>query len=250
MLDHAITWNGISSDEFDGLMIKKVPSLDRPRRKRDIYSVPGRNGDIIVAQDAYEDVDVGYQLFLYTERVGEDLTELCVSIADWLYGTDGGYVEFTDSYEPNYVRYAYISDQVDIENHLSQFGTVTIPFRFRPERYLVTGQMWMDCTNKPQTDITFANPTKFAAKPLIYVKGTGTVTLEVNGGTIVVRGNTKGIYLDCDKMDAYDDDGDNANSYVTLMDMWEFPSFQSGANTFRWGDTATEVKVMPRWWTV
>ncbi len=248
MLESYLIWNGVSSEEFDNLMIKKVPSLSRPRRKRDVYSVAGRNGDVIIDQDAYEDIDQEYQLFIYADEKGTEVAERAAEIAEWLYNTDSGYIQLQDSYDAEYVRYAYISDQVEIENALAQFGTVVIPFRMRPERFLSGGLMESELSGSP---VQVSNLTKFASRPLFYVESNtaGAATLTVNDVTISISSLQDYLYIDCDEQNVYRQKTENKNSLVTLSG-GEFPVLHSGENTISWSSRVSKVVLTPRWWTI
>lgn len=249
MLNDYIIWNGVSSEDFDNLIVKKIPSLKRPKRKYSVYSVPGRNGDIIIPQDAYEDYEVTYQLFLYTEKKGTDLAEMCAEVSDWLYSTDGDYAEFMDSFEPDVKRYAYISESVDITQALTQYGTVKIKFRFMPKRYLLNGLTMATHETSP---ITIANPTKFSASPLIYVVADTTVPISnavitINNDTISISELASDMYIDFEEKKAYDSNGNNLNQKVTLS-ADEYPSIGSGITTISWTARIKELSIMPRWW--
>ena len=43
---HKITFNGTASDTL-GVRIERSPRIIRPRRKSDVVTIPGRNGDIV-----------------------------------------------------------------------------------------------------------------------------------------------------------------------------------------------------------
>ena len=48
-------FGGVSSaDMVNKLIIHKVPNLNRSAQKIDVFSVPGRDGDIILQQGAWE----------------------------------------------------------------------------------------------------------------------------------------------------------------------------------------------------
>ena len=249
MLENYIIWNGISSEDFDHLMIKKVPSLDRPKRKMEVFSVPGRNGDIVLSQDAYEDYEVEYKLFLYADEKGSELAERCAEIAEWLY-EPVGYTQFQDSYDPEYIRYAYISDEVEIKNKLAKYGTVEIPFTFRPERYLTVGQFETEYTLPP---VTIGNPTKFPSKPLIHIYPNTSVvltnaTLTINDCVISISSLTEDMYIDCESMNAYKDDT-NKNPLISLSTN-DFPRLEAGQNTITWSSRIEKISIVPRWWTI
>lgn len=248
MLDNYIIWNGISSEEFDGLLIKKIPALDRPRRKRDVYSVPGRNGDVIFEQDAFEDYELEYQLFLYSEESGTENAERITEIAEWLL-SPSGYTKFQDSYDPDYVRYAYIVDDISITNALQQYGTVKITFRFRPERFLEVGLFPV----KYLSAFEISNPTRFASKPLLVLEADENVTLKnasitINGDTILISELEDTMYIDFETQDAYYG-STNLNPFITLSG-GTFPKLQPGPNEITWSNRVKSVTITPRWWTI
>ena len=56
-----IVWDGRSSDNLR-VIVEHHPVFAMPERKREVISVPGRNGDIIVSQDAFSNVEQEYDL--------------------------------------------------------------------------------------------------------------------------------------------------------------------------------------------
>lgn len=62
MLNHTFTFNGHTSDEF-GIKIERFRALNRPGRKYDAASVPGRNGILYKLQEAWEEILVSYEIF-------------------------------------------------------------------------------------------------------------------------------------------------------------------------------------------
>ena len=203
---NSFSWNGVEIDSFETvdtrLIVRKCPSLSRPMRKYDRYSVPGRNGDIIVLQNAYENYTQDYEVFLYTDSQGVKLNALCGSVAQWLYSASG-YAELIDDHEPAAFRLAYFVGPFNVENLLTEFGRATISFNCRPERYLISGNEvvtptlesgWATITNptgmtaKPQIRITLGNYNRIKIEQLhddvtnawIYEKQTGATELVVD----------------------------------------------------------------------
>lgn len=131
MANGVITWNGVASDTL-GIIVRKVPSLNRPQRKYNSYSVPGRNGDIVVMQDAYADYEQEYEIFALD---GAQIDAR--AIADWLY--QDGWCELSDDWEPDYYRMAYFVGPVDIEPIMEEAAVCTITFRCKPQRYYAHG---------------------------------------------------------------------------------------------------------------
>lgn len=253
MLNDYIVWNGVSSEDFDGLYIKKTPALNRPRPKMLVQSIDGKNGQLVFPQGAYENYDQDYQLFFYANKRHGTIAEQADKIAEWLYEPQG-YAELMDSFQPDYVRYAYLQYNVDIVNQLSFAGTAKITFSCRPERFLLSGQQGMKYTGSPAT---LYNPTKFASKPIIRVNlkenfsdyQYATVTID---GTIMMVDTsyaTKDFIIDCENMSVYSKDGDNYNPYVS-MPIVEFPEFIPGMNTIIFSESVDNIVITPRWWTI
>ncbi len=162
MANGVITWNGVASNTL-GITVRKVPGLNRPQRKHDSYSVPGRNGNIVVMQDAFEEYEQEYEIFTL-DNAQADARE----IVDWLY--QDGYCKLTDDWEPGYYRLAYFVGPLDVETILEEAAVCTIKFRCRPERYLV-GQEKGPYYNIGST--TVLNPTNHDAHPFIRLYGSG-----------------------------------------------------------------------------
>lgn len=80
---NTFTFAGVSSASL-GLTIEKVPNMNRPARKYDRYSVPGRNGDIFVFQDAWENIEQSYEISWRGTPVNTGY-----SISEWLFGSSG-----------------------------------------------------------------------------------------------------------------------------------------------------------------
>lgn len=163
MANGVITWNGVASDTL-GIVVSKVPSLNRPRRKYNSYSTPGRNGNIVVMEDAYEEYEQDYEIFMLDDAQADART-----IADWLF--QDGYCKLEDDWEPEYYRLAYFVGPVDIETILEEAAMCTVTFRCRPERFLVRRPI------EVASGDTITNTTNHIAKPIIELTGSGARSL-------------------------------------------------------------------------
>ena len=64
-----IVFGGERSDNY-GMVVSEAPSFERARRKQTVITVPGRTGDVVFQEDAWEDVPRPYNVF-----IAEDLQE-------------------------------------------------------------------------------------------------------------------------------------------------------------------------------
>ena len=89
---------------------------------------------------------------------------------------------------------------------------------------------------------------------LVKVTG-GTLNgdLTINDQSVVVEDSPRPvIYLDCDRHDAYFEDGGNANNYVEFTELDNsfptFPKLLPGSNLLTTSGDGVKVTIRPRWW--
>lgn len=242
-----ISWNGTRSDQF-GIGIEKYPNYARPQRKFDKYTIPGRNGDLIVMQDAWENVEQSYEI-IAGDGEQSSAPGYFASIADWLCAPKG-YCELWDDFDPGYYRLAYFSGKLNV-SALSdgRYGRATITFVCKPQRYLVSGRETIDISSTPGSVFNF---TSYNAKPLLFVtrsgSGNGTVTI---GDTIfTITGiPAGGLYIDCEELNCYDTNGTNMNSHVASSTS-EFAVLEPGENSIGFTGKVRKVAVTPRWFEI
>lgn len=246
---HSITWNGVASDTI-GIRIERAPTIIRPRRKADVISIAGRNGDLVMMQDAWNNYVQPYDIFFGT---GEYLsTETAAdAVSAWLHSANG-YAYLEDTYEPDIIRRAYYVDEQEIENAITQYGRETIRFNCRPERFLKSG---MEALTLSRSGMIIINPTAFTSRPLLRIMGNGAGTLTVAGldnqaYSVNISAINSFIILDCEEQDAYATAGTNLNNLVTITDGVDFPRLVSGENRITWTGGISSVVVVPRWFRI
>lgn len=228
------TFNGVSSASL-GLLVSNVSNFGAPARVVDKVQVPYRNGDLLLDTGAYNNYIVTYKVALIN-----DVKADARAIAEWLLAPQG-YCTLTDSYNATETRYAAYYNQLDVTmEHLNRYGSATISFDCKPQRYLQSGQT-PKTINLAATTLT--NPTAFTAKPLIVIGGNGTAHI---GSYYVTVSNNTGdtITIDCESMQCYRGTT-NMNGSVELPN--GFPVLTAGSNVCTRG-TVTSCTVTPRWW--
>lgn len=236
-----IEWNGIRSDALN-VIVEQYPHRTFAKKKINVYSVPGRTGDIVDDEQAFENYTQEYNVFIE----GDEVTNLPLrsrAIANWLMEPNG-YAVLRDSYDINSFRYAYFEGPMDIETWFNIHGQATISFVCDPHRYLDDGQK-----NTVFNDTGYIiNPTSFIAKPLISISG------EINGSGIVIVGNKgitvneiiPGMTVDCLTGQCYNVAG-SLNDRILCRD---FPVLERGSNLINFDGDITSVSITPRWWTL
>ena len=242
-MNGVISWNGKRSDQF-GITVEKFPTYQKPERKRETFSVPGRNGDIVLMQDAWENITQEYEIFAGNGKRAS-IPGGFSRVSDWLYGPSG-YCELWDDFDPDHYRLAYFTGPFDIEpSLLGRTGRTTISFNCKPQRFLMSGKSPIRFT----TSGTMINPTPYKARPLLKVtkSGSGSGTVTVNGTIFTINSIQSVVYIDCDEMNCYDNNGVNQNSMV-ISSTSEFAVLDHGENVVAFTGSVTAVEITPRWY--
>lgn len=230
-----IWFNGQSGDDF-GLIVERYPTVIMPTRKFEKTSVPGRNGDLLIEQDAFENVTQRYEIYISAEK--PRLTNVTHKIAEWL--CVKGYQRLVDSYFLDTFRLASFHGGLEIENVLNRFGRATIEFDCKPQRWFTHGDQFIDVTNGEK----LFNPSPFTAKPLLITTGSGAGTLTINGNTLTMT-DTNNMTIDCDSMQIYR--SGISKSGTISGNFFDLPE---GESTISWTGGITGISIKPRWWTL
>ena len=229
---NSFTFNGISSDTF-GLYISEKDIYSAPQRDVSLIAVPGRNGDVLIDNGRYCNVDVSYTVTFRGTK------EKAAAIRQWLCGSTG-YFQLSDSYQPGYFRLASFATKLNIAELLENVGQAQIVFSCKPFRYRNDGQTAVTLTASGRT---VTNPEAFSSEPQITVYGSGNVTLTVGNRSYPVTGINGSITLDSELMCAFK--GDTlCNSKIGFS---EFPLFSPGSNLIQWTGSVTKLVIVPRW---
>ena len=234
-----IFFNGVSSEEL-GIVVEHPPNYEIAKRRYETIQVPGRNSDIIIDKNCFDNVDRTYAIAIGQE--GGDFTVFASRMADWL-SSGSGYCRLEDTYEPDYYKMAVMSDPGEVINILQQAGRTTVTFNRRPERFLKMGEHYVTVNNGS----VLTNPTKYTAKPIIEVSGSGRGSITVGRRTIEIKNIKDPITIDSELQEAYSD-GVNQNSNIIAPD--GLPILEAGENVISYSGGITNVIISPRWWTI
>lgn len=233
-----IVYGGESSADY-GMVISEPPAFERGARKQTVYKVPGRNGAVVIQQDAWEDVARSYSVWLARDP-RSNLVDQIDAVEAWL-NSSAGYQRLEDNFEPEVFRLAYYSGGDSFTNEIMQAGTATLRFTCKPQRFYKTGELEEEITNGAQ----IYNKTRYASKPLIHIEGTGSVSFSIGGQTMTAT-LTDYINIDCETMNAYRLPTENKNGSISGA----FPVLQPGNNTISITGTVTAATLTPRFFTI
>lgn len=242
---NSFTYNGVSSYNL-GLRIESKNVFSAPAYDQKFQSIPGRDGDLILPNGRFPNVQVTYSVFLPAKTLAE-LQEKITAVKAWLYTEPDRYHELRDSYDSGTFRRAVINNALDIEDQLNKIGVFTVSFSCLPYKYLDSGQQTVTLTN---SSTTITNPTAFASKPRIRINCDG-------DGRIAVSNSAGQRHWDFTGISGYFEiDSEQMNIYKGVEPMNEnvtgngFPILKPGANRITFAGDVTAVTIEPRWVTL
>lgn len=130
-----LIFGGINSSDF-GVWISGSDTYSAAERDSEHFSVPGRNGDLIVDNGRYKNKLVTYPAFFpnkFPEKMENFRSAICRKI---------GYQRLEDSYHPDEYRMAEFVDGIN-PSGLTAFnrsGDFTLAFNCKPQRFLKSGE--------------------------------------------------------------------------------------------------------------
>ena len=230
------TLDGVDSRDF-GVYISGKGTFNASARDYNMIPVPGRNGDLVGPEKRFQNGTLVYPAFIYAnfKQQIEAFRNFLLSLV--------GYHDLIDSYHPNEIRKVLFEGpfEADVEPK-NDAGRFDIEFNCKPQRFLASGNQVTTLT----ADGSITNPTRFDARPLLRVYGTG--TLGIGSQSVTITQADVYTDIDCEMMDAFKGTA-NKNPYVQLTNH-NFPVFVPGVNNISLGAGITQVDITPRWWTV
>lgn len=230
------TLDGVDSRDF-GVYISGSGTFSSPRRDYKMVSIPGRNGDLVGNEKRFENLELTYPAFIYTnfKQNIQDFRNYLLSLV--------GYHRLTDSYNADEYRMVLYEGEFepDVEPK-NDAGKFDIVFNCKPQRFLLTGET----VTSLMADGTITNPTRFNSQPLLRVYGVGQIG--VNGDTITISQSDVYTDIDCEMMDCFKGLV-NKNQFVTFSN-YNFPVFAPGVNSISLGTGISKVEITPRWWRI
>jgi len=268
MLNH-LTYDNIDSADY-GIFLKKAAVFNTPERRVEKLAIPGRNGDLLIDDGTFENIEVEYSAVLgcdSAEEFASTLGEFRSALA-----SRGTYKKLTDSYNPDEYRLATLIEKFEVDPRAYYMaGEFKMVFDCKPQRFLVSGEEPQMFTESG----TIFNPTQFEALPLIAVTGNGRINIA--GHVVTVSDTTETIYIDSELMEVYTPSGTETvltdeglititdelsfpitlqkgpqapismNSHVSFAD-YTFPTIGPGEQNIAFTSGIDSVVIYPRWW--
>lgn len=207
-------YGNVNSADY-GVMISGSGTFNKPQKRLEKISIPGRNGDVLFAEDGFENVTVSYPAFIAKGFACKyhDFIEAMLA--------QSGYNMLEDTYDLEHFRMAIFNAPEEAEvGTLNRTGKFTLDFDCQPQRWLKMSDefemLWQasDGSNK-----TFMNPTKFFARPILRVYGYGTISIEGRNNVTLTISNYHATYPNMDYIDI-DSDIEECYNGTTMMNRY------------------------------
>lgn len=227
-------------------------AYDAPERDVEVVEVPGRNGNIILDNGRWKNIDVVYPCI-----VDKQFLDNAAAARVWLLGDGVSYRKITDDYNTDSFRMGRYKGGIEYAPMFfnKAKATLDVTFDCRPERFLNSGETWAtNIVDGIHQEATITNPTNFEAKPLLYVEketSANAASVEINGKrfTLDVLPSKTAFYVDCETMKVYYNDDNRISAFSG-----DFPVLAPGSNTVKLLITPNtgnaNVSIKPRWWTL
>lgn len=206
-----------------GILVEHRPVRPIAKRKYDRVPIPGASRDLILQEDAWENVQQPYDIAIRPLLRDPFLHRTIRRVVQWL-NTDG-YQRLEDSYDPDLFRLGTCMDGGTVENLLGRFGRCTVTFDCDGRWFLKSGEAAVAPENADKA-LTLINPTGYNARPVLSIRTTGTgravlLVRNADGTQSAVRLNASGmgvtVTVDCETQKAVYGNGRSANSAVSFL---------------------------------
>ena len=240
-----INFNGVSSEDL-GLIVQFTPTYQYPEREYEKVHIPGKNGELLLDSGYFKNVERKYSLAKIYKR-GQGFVASANAIASWLHSANG-YARLEDSYEPEYYREAMYKSEGEMTNYQDTVTVLEVKFECKPQRWLISGEKEIAIGN----DYDITNPTSFDASPIIKFTTVPNQSTTINIGDyqmVLESFNVaKNIVIDCLQMECYSLN-ESYNSKL-ILNSDSFPKLKGKSTTNIKITNATNISLIPRWWTL
>ena len=151
-----IVFNGKKSSDF-GVWASGSQIFETPAKRVERISVPGRNGDLIIEDGSFENVELTFKDCFIPNNFAEKFSNFKSFL-----NRQKGYQRLELSWLPDEYRLATFADSISptIKNWDGR-GKFDITFNCKPQRFLKSGEEpivlmnWADCSTNAYSDTTY-----------------------------------------------------------------------------------------------
>ena len=228
MADELSFTYGEKRAETMGIQQQAPAYISAPIPRVESTTIPGRSGDLLKWDGAYENRTAQIDCFLLSGILDHQITALQA----WLIGSQT-YKKLTFDDDPNHFMLARPTLGADKQARVNLLNPFTLEFDCKPQRYLNLGQREIDVTQS----LKLYNPTAFNANPIIHIRGNGNVSVSYANASLSVLNLNGDLFYDTETDKAYNASGSLDRYVMTAGNM----SIPGGAHAvYKFDQYATE----------
>lgn len=212
-----VLWNGIDL-KSKGIIVEKIPTISKAKKKIDVYQIEGRNGFLSVDTGVYEPFPVSIECHCSDTANMDEIKAFL-----------DGYGTLSFDGERQYT--AIIDNTISFEQ-VQMFKRFQISFLVNPIAEKITP------TTLTLTSLnTFTISTYSTVYPTLTIECSGDVSITINNKTFYLN-DTDGTYtLDCKNKEIFDSNNINKSGLMN----GDFPTFVNGSNSISTTGTITSI---------
>lgn len=169
-----LTFGNVNSKDY-GIYISAEAVYDAPERAVEAVSVPGRNGDILIDQGKWNNINVEYKAG-FVDNSADDFATNFAEFRNAI-ASQVGYQRLSDTYNADEYRLGTFADGLSMATvDINKAGEFSLIFNCKPQRFLTSG----DTAISVASGDTLTNPTLYDASPLLEVEGYGNIQFNEN----------------------------------------------------------------------
>ena len=190
-----IILNGTNSTIVQGLLIQELPPISKPQMRSNIETIDGRDGDIITR--------LGYSAYDKILTIGLKKDADINDVISYFVNNSSGTVTFSN--EDNFYYRFDLLEAINFER-LIRFKQAAVTFHVQPFKFSRSeGNTELVIPNTNAVNII--NSGNIYSKPVLTIRGKGTVTVSLNGLTVFSiafnEDTAETIIIDTSAMEAY-----------------------------------------------
>lgn len=237
MLPSRIVYRNRSSDEF-GMLINWPFELAHAEADVTVISVPGVSGDIIRDNYRYKNITQIIKFLVQRQLNYPDLQTVGRAITNWISGPD--YSPLQSDIIHGYQWEARSSAPPQLTQSIKEEADLTLTFDCKPFLKRLDGQNWQPVPNDP------INTEQFPAEPLWHIKGSGNLTLTVNGLAYQLNGIDDEVYIDSEQSLVYKSLAESRAGLAVFPNN-DFPVLNPGGNSISLAGNYSLLEYKPNW---
>lgn len=229
-----IQFNNSNSYYDMGMKILDKVIIPYPKKKMEITSIPGSEGDLYIDTDGYEDIILPIS-FEVIDKI--QIENKYRKIKRWLNSIEDDHLFLFDDMDYFY-KVKFVEIPNNFETMFNLYGVADIKFICDPYTYSKRGE------EEIELPPSLYNDTGYKSKPIYRITGEGLITLNVNSKLITFNVGQE-LIIDTD-LELIFRAGNIENSRKTGK--WEDLYLMPGQNTLSYsGGRVDKITIQPNW---